>query len=366
MRSIRLAACFAFAAAPLAAQGNAFYANPSATTGVQFRTYHFGSGALYDNISQVAIPIGVAIPVTPKLAVDLGTYYASTSATPAGGSAQTLSGLTDVQVRGAYVFNQALVATVTLNLPTGTKFKTSDSAAAGASASNWLLFPVNSYANGFSATGGVAATTHAGDWNVGVALSGRVNSSFKPVSGDSLSYKPGFEGRVRLGVDRLIGQSRLTLGATFSTFGDDAFGAGAGAQQRYSPGTRFIGEASYATPGLGGMLTAYAWDYYRGAGSTDSASSANEENIFTGGLSHRYTLSPNSTLESLIEARALSQQSGGSGILVGIGTGVRMRLNDRFSFVPSVRGDFGSAKFPTGGSASVTGVSAAALLQLNF
>jgi hypothetical protein len=366
MRVFRFAALFAFAAAPLAAQGNAFYANPSATTGIQFRTYHFGSGAVYDNISQFAIPIGVAIPLSPKLAVDIGTYYASTSATPAGGSKQTLSGLTDAQVRGAYVFNDALVATVTLNLPTGAKFDTAQQLAAGASASNWLLFPVNSYANGFSATGGLAGTAHAGSWNLGLAVSGRLNSSFEPVSGDSLSYKPGFEGRVRLGADRLIGQSRLTLGATFSTFGDDAFGAGAGAQQRYSPGTRFIGEASYAMPGLGGMVTAYAWDYYRGSGATDSASASNEENIFTAGASHRIPVSRTASLESLIEARALSQQSGGSGILVGIGTGLRMRLNDRFSFVPSVRGDFGSAKFPTGGSASVTGVSASALLQLNF
>lgn len=366
MRALRLAAGLALAAAPLAAQGNAFYANPSATTGVQFRTYHFGSGAIYDDISQFAIPIGVAIPVTQKLAVDIGAYYASTTATPAGSAKQTLSGLTDAQIRGAYVFNDALVATLTLNLPTGTKFDSTQQLAAGASASNWLLFPVNSYANGFSATGGLAGTAHAGSWNLGVALSGRLNSSFKPVTGSSFSYKPGFEGRVRIGADRLIGESRLTLGLTFSTFGDDAFGTGAGAQQSYTPGTRFIGEASYAMPGLGGIVTAYAWDYFRASGDTSGVTSANRENVFTGGISHRIPVSRTASLESILEARALSQQAGGSGILVGLGTGLRMRLNDRFSFVPSIRGDIGNAKFPTGGSASVTGFSGSALLQLNF
>ena len=80
-------------------------------------------------------------------------------------------------------------------------------------------------------------------------------------------------------LDRLIGQARLTFGLTFSTYGDDAFGAGAGAQQRYSPGKRFIGEASFMTPGLGGMVTAYAWDYFRAAGDTAGISTGNRENI---------------------------------------------------------------------------------------
>lgn len=365
MRLIPLAAALSLCASTLAAQGNAFYANPSATTGVQFRSYQFGSGAEYDKISQVAIPIAVAIPLTSKLAVDVGAYYASTTATPTGAPAQTLSGLTDAQVRGAYVFSDALVATLVLNLPTGTKFSSSDSAAAGASASNWLLFPVNSFANGFSVTGGVAGTVRAGEWNLGLAVSTRASSSFNPVSGDSLSYKPGIEGRVRIGADRLIGQSRLTLGLTFSTFGDDAFGAGAGAQQKYGPGKRFIGEGSFATPGLGGMLTLYAWDYYRAAGDTAGVSIANRENILTGGLSHRLSLSPTASLESVLEARALSRDGGGSGLLVGLGTGLRIRLNDQFNLVPSVRADLGSTKF-TGGSANVTGLSGSALLQYNF
>lgn len=366
MRPFRVFAALSLCAAPLAAQGNAFYANPTATTGVQFRSYQFGSGAVYDKITQFAIPIAVAIPVTSKFAVDIGSYYASTSATPAGAAKQTLSGLTDAQVRGAYVFSDALVATLMLNLPTGTKFDSAQAQAAGASASNWLLFPVNSYANGFSATAGVAGTRHAGAWNLGVALSGRLNSSFKPVTGDSLSYKPGFEGRIRVGADRLIGQARLTLGLTFSTYGDDAFGAGAGAQQRYSPGKRFIGEASFTTPGLGGMVTAYAWDYFRAAGDTAGISTGNRENILTAGASHRIALGQKTSLESVAEARILSQQGGGSGVLVGIGTGVRMRMSDRFNFVPNARVDLGSANFPSGGSASVTGISASALFQYSF
>ncbi|HET7023696.1 MAG TPA: hypothetical protein VFI39_00645 [Gemmatimonadales bacterium] len=359
-------AILALAAAPLAAQGNAFYSNPSATTGVQFRSYQFGAGAVYDKVSQFAIPIAVAIPVSPKLAIDIGTYYGSTTATPTGGAKQTLSGLTDAQIRGAYVFSDALVATLVLNLPTGTKFDSTEAQAAGASASNWLLFPINSFANGFSATAGVAGTRHLGSWNFGLALSGRLNSSFKPVSGDSLSYKPGFEGRARIGADRLIGQSRLTLGLTFSTYGDDAFGTGAGAQQRYSPGKRFIGEASLTGPGLGGSVTGYVWDYFRAAGDTAGVSTGNRENILTAGLAHRIPLSTTTTLESVAEARILSQEGGGSGILVGVGTGVRMRLSDRFNLVPNARVDLGNAKFPLGGSASVTGISASALLQYNF
>jgi hypothetical protein len=367
MRSFRLVALLALAAAPLAAQGNALYPESSAATGVQFRSYHFGAGAQYTDISQFAIPIAVMLPVNKRFAVDIGSYYASTSATLGTGGKQTLSGLTDVQVRGAYVFgNNAMVASLVLNLPTGAKFDTAQAAAAGASASNWLLFPVNSFANGFSATGGLAATTHAGQWNLGAAVSGRVNSSYQPVKDlSSSSYKPGIEGRLRLGADRLVGQARLTFGLTLSTFGDDTFGSGFGGPTSYRPGNRVIGEASYTVPGLGGMITAYAWDFLRASGK-DTASAANRENIFTAGASHRIPLSRTASLESIVEGRFLSQQSGGSGALVGIGTGLRMQLNERFSLVPAVRGDFGSAKFPTGGSANVTGLSASALLRYNF
>jgi hypothetical protein len=282
-----------------------------------------------------------------------------------------MSGLTDAQIRGAYVFNQSLVATLVLNLPTGTKFDSAQVQAVGASASNWLLFPVNSFANGFSATGGVAGTLHAGEWNFGLAVSGRVNAAYNPTTADTAlnPYKAGIEGRVRLGADRLIGQSRLTLGLTVSTFGNDVFGAGAGAQQsRYAPGTRFIGEASFTTPGLGGMITGYAWDYFRAAGDTGAASINinNRENILTGGVSHRIPVTRTASLESVVEARALSDQGGGSGILVGVGTGLRMQLGDHFSFIPAIRGDVGSASFPTGGSASVTGFSGSALLRYSF
>ena len=116
-----------------------------------------------------------------------------------------------------------------------------------------------------------------GEWGVGLAGSFRWSGKYSPYSGggalDSLTYEPGMEGRVRLGADRTVGQGRIRLGLTYSTFGDDTYGVGSGADTKYSPGNRFIAEGSYNWPGFGGTLNAYVWDYYRKTGAADSGTS---------------------------------------------------------------------------------------------
>ena len=380
MRAPALALITLLTAAPLAAQGNSFYDSRTVTTGVQFKSYSFGDGGKFEKISQFAVPIAAVIPVSERFSLDLGTFYASTSTTSATDGDRSVSGLTDLQIRGAYTLGRdAGVFSVMVNVPTGTKFdNAADIATAGAAASNFLLFPVNSYSNGLSLTGGAGAAKRVGEWAVGLAASVRWAPEYAPYADGTTiidgtdtiidpKYEPGIEGRIRLGADRNVGQGRIRFGLTYSTFGDDTFGSGSGADTKYAPGGRVIAEGSYTWPGLGGTASAYAWNYYRAGGSTNDVDVKNGENILTAGLMVRRPLGPSTTFEPALEGRFWSFNGGdGTGKVVGVVAGLRHRLGERMAIVPSVRGEFGSFDEGSGNSASLTGIGASVFLRYGF
>jgi hypothetical protein len=380
MRTLRLLPfALTLAAAPLAAQGNGFYDGRSAVTGVQFKTYSFGDGAEFEKASQVAIPVAAVIPVNGRFSLDLGTFYAMTSTTTSSDGDHSVSGLTDLQIRGAYTLGRdAAVVSLVMNLPTGVKFDGTDAITAGAAASNFLLFPVNSYSNGLSATGGVGIAKRVGDWGIGVAGSFRWNAEYSPyVDGTTIingtdtivdpTYEPGFEGKIRVGADRSIGQGRFRVGLTFSTFGDDTFGAGSGSDTKYSPGNRFIAEGAYSWPGFGGTISAYAWNYHRSSGATEASDVDNSENILTAGLVARRSMGPNTTFEPAIEGRFWSYNAGdGGGKVVAFGAGLRHRVNERMSIVPNARVEVGTLDLVGGDTASLTGFGASVFLRYGF
>ncbi len=362
-----IAALLAAGAAPLAAQEN-LYPRPSAYSGVEFRRYDFEDGASVDAIRQVAIPIAAVVPIGRRFSVDIGTYYASTFVY-AGGSHESFNGLTDTQLRASYIFgNDVVVASVLLNLPTGDettsirKFNI-----ASAASSNFLAFPVNSYGTGTSVTGGLAAAFAAGSWNLGAAVSVRVSSEYEPFTdagSAGVRYQPGLETRLRIGADRLIGSSRLTLGFAFSTFGNDQFSGlsgGGGGTSESSPGNRFLVQAALLAPVGSGVVNVYAWNFYRAA----TSDLANRENIFTLGGSGSFRLGERLALEPLIEGRIWSPEDG-NGFLVGGGTALRIDLTDRVTLLPGGRFDAGKIQGATGPKLTLTGWGATAFLRYTF
>jgi hypothetical protein len=58
-----------------------------------------------------------------------------------------------------------------------------------------------------------------------------VSGEYEPYAGTDVTYEPGLR-EARLGADRLVGSSRLSLGVTVSDFGTDEFTNGS-----YRPGT---------------------------------------------------------------------------------------------------------------------------------
>lgn len=325
-------------------------------SGVQARGYSIEDGP---TTSQVAVPLAVVIPVNERFSLDIGSYFASTH-TDVGDA--TVSGFTDTQVRASYVFGRdAVVTTLMVNLPTGASQTVEESSAAGAAAANFLSFPVNVYRTGLSATGGVAFATEMGSWNVGLAGSVRVSGEYEPFSNEDLTYSPGTEARVKLGLDRAMGSSRLTAGFTFSTFGNDDFtGTTSG---NYQPGNRYIGELALSFLAGGGTVTGYVWDFYRQR--AGGSGPANQENIFALGANGSWRLGQSMRFEPLLEARFWSPDEG-SGRLVGAGAALQIPLGARMRLSPSARLDLGSYEFPDGTDHSVTGWGASVLLRYDI
>lgn len=363
-----LAACAALLPGALRAQDNLF---PRATAagGMDARQYSFGGNQItIDHVRQFSFPVGLVVPVGQRFSFDLGTSYAVTSVRDNTGNTSDFSSLTDTQLRMSYTLGvDALVASVMVNLPTGKETTTLQQFGVISSTSaSFLLFPVNSYGTGFSVTPGLSAATSAGSWNLGLAASVRIGSEYQPFSDTasaSLRYKPGLETRIRAAADRIIGQSRFTIGATFSTLSDDQLsGGGVATNGNVSPGNRILVDLNLLSPMGRGSITTYVWNYYRAASRVASASAGNAENILTGGVSGSFPLGERMAVEPLVEGRLWSPTTG-SGYLVGAGTALRIGLGTDWAFVPGVRVDVGHLKTSAGTEGSLTGWGLTALLR---
>ncbi len=344
-----------------AAQEN-LVATRSVITGIQARGYSIKTGP---KTSQFAFPIAVILPVNQRLSLDVGAYYASTRSEPVGDTATTVSGLTDTQVRASYVLGRdAVVATLMVNLPTGKSQSLEQSSTTGAAAANFLAFPVNVYRTGASVTGGLAAATELGSWNVGIAGSLRMSGTYQPFNDDVAKYSPGTEGRMKIGVDRLIGSSRLSMGFTYSTFGNDEFKNLGGGSGQYQPGNRYIGELAVSMLAGSGSVTGYVWNYYRNkAGGSGAA--ANKENILSLGATGSWPLGSRMRLEPLLETRFWSPDQG-SGKMVGMGSSLQVPLGGAFTLSPAARFDIGSVEFTDGSKHHLSGWGVSALLRYDL
>jgi hypothetical protein len=371
-RAPRLLLVALVAAGPvgLAAQGSdALYARFDALSGWEIRGYNFDPGLSVKSVSQWNVPIVFVAPLGSRLSFDLTTHYTNARIeTYGGGGTQSLSGLTDTQLRFLYTASRDhLVGTLSLNLPTGPhSVSTSDFQVAGAIGATYLSFPVANFGTAFGATGGLAYAERAGEWNLGLSGSLRWLGNYTPFSNDSLSYKPGLEGRVRAGADRLLGtQSRVLLGLTVSTFSTDVYaGSSSIVPGWYTPGTRLIGDLGLVRVMGRSTVTLLAWDYYRLAGQSNAGSLLEtKENVLNGELRLTYPVSPRVQLEPMVGFRQWSPANYRGGRLYSGGLLTRLGLTDRLSATAAGRYDSGWILAAGRGFATLTGYGASMFLR---
>jgi hypothetical protein len=321
------------------------------STGIEARYYRFGQDLGVKSLGQFALPLAVVFPIG-RVTIDAGAWLAATTLTRLDGYRETVTGLTDTQIRAAYVLgSDALVLTAMVNLPTGAQHLTAaEYAVLSAASSSFLAFPVNAYGSGASATLGAAAAFRAGSWNLGVAGSARLSEEFTPfedADGD-FTYQSGLEARLRFGADHLVGNGKLAFGVTFSTFSDDEFANGAGATGVYRPGRRFIGEVSYSTLVGSALVTGYVWDFYRTSGDSAGTRVSNTENLFAAGIASRVPVGATFNLEPGAELR-FSNPAQGNAIILEVSMATRIRVSQRATLIPVAKLGFGRLEEPEPG-----------------
>lgn len=325
--------------------------------GAEARSLRFEGLPVLRRLRQTVVPVGAVIPAG-RFTFDIGSSWASTRMDRLDGTSHSVDAFTDSQVRGAVVIGRDVaVATVLVNLPTGLdRASPKDYTVIGAISPGLLGFPVASYAGGFSVTSGLAGAVQTGNWSMGLAASFRLGSEFTPYADADgpITYKPGVEGRMRAGVDGVIGQSRLSAGVTYSTFGDDHFGQSGALRGEYRPGPRWVAEAALLAPVGSSTLELSAWHFRRSAGDSTGSSARNRENLTGAEALLSIPLAHWIALEPTLMGR-LSNPQAGSARLWGGGAGLRLQLGPSVSFSPAVRFDRGEIEDPAGNQVDLRG-----------
>lgn len=308
-----------------------------------------------EKISQFSVPVFATIPVFSALTIDVGTAFATArverQTVDAGGNPTTvtseMSGLTDTQVRANYTLGQDFVVlTVGVNAPTGSATVDADELdAATRIGSDFLLFPISGFGSGFGLTGGVAVARPVGSWNVGFGASVRHSGEYEPfrdASGTALKFQPGPEYRARLGVDHPFGTGQITLGITFSQYGDDKSNA-----LTFNSGNRYIGQFMISNSLRPSVDYSFVvWNMFRTAGTLINQSPSPRGNIANALIGLAVRTPANVTLEPSVEARAWTQQGSETSYMGTFGT--RFAVNrGGWAFVPGFAFSMGSMEGAT-------------------
>ena len=346
-----IACAVALAIAPQAASAQALL-DRAIRLGPQFVSYKLGG--IDTRISELAIPIAIVMPISSRFNMDIATAYASSEVT-SGSTKETIQGTTDTQLRANYtVGSDFIVLTAGLNLPTGQATVGEDQLrAAGYIGNDFFSFPISSLGSGFATTGGLAIARPFGSWNVGFGASMRHSAAYDAfeVGSDKVNFQPGDEYRARFGVDRAIRSGRAALGATYSTFGDDADG-----QSTYSTGDRLVLQGAYSAPVRGMDLFISGWNLSRFPGQRAGGIDVPGETISNLAVSAGFH-AMGTTLEPNIEVRNWFAGGERAGTMALIGMRTRFSLG-AISAYPGVSFATGSLVLPGTGSnssAAITG-----------
>ena len=290
----------------------------SARIAPQFVLYSLGDAI---DISEFAVPVAVVVPVTSRLNVDVATAWASSTVERAG-EKQSISGLTDTQLRANYTLgSDFIVLTAGLNIPTGHATVEEDEIeAAGYIGNDFLAFPISNMGTGFAATGGIAVARPFGEWNVGFGASVRHATAYDAfeISDQTIRFQPGDEYRARLGIDRAAGGGRVAFGLTYSAFGDDEDG-----QTTYSTGDRIVAQAAYSVPTRVADIFLSGWNLMRAEGDLAGGLVAPAENITNVGVSAGFR-GLGTLVEPSAEFRRWTVDGDGMGTMVNLGLRTRV------------------------------------------
>lgn len=345
---ISLVMVAAAAATPLNAQDPRGLA-----AGATVQGYSFAEGFGAKSAMLLITPVGLTLPMTRQLTLDLYSAYAR-GAVKIGNTTSTLQGVVDTRVRASLAATPWAVLSLGVNLPTGNATHDDEEAIVAAALSTELLgFREALWGTGFGFTTGVATASRFGNTGLGFGASYRLAGEFKPSSTQSITYAPGNEARVRVALDQTLGSSKLTLGVTFQNYSEDQLNSGA-LRNLFAPGNRWRGDLSYSfRAGPASTWTLFFADILRengdvtqplvngsGAQVGDSTFRAGQQNLAVFGIAGGVKAGP-LNLRPSADARMITRERGdGEGWLAGAGTDIVLRKG-RTDVIPNLRFSYG-------------------------
>lgn len=325
----------------------------------EYLGYSFDSGLGLTAADLLLIPVAVRLPVAQNFTFDLYSAWAR-GQIERDNLTYSLSGVTDTRVKASWQATPWALVGIGATLPTGEATHTDAEAQVSAALATDLLgFKEATWGTGSRVTTSVATAMRAGSFGVGLAAAYSVNGEFEPQVGQTLKYQPGNETRVRIGLDRNIGNNTLTMGATFMMYAQDQ----SNGTNLFQAGNRMRFDAAYAFRAGPGVWTLYAADLWREHGDITLAEFAGtqtpSQNLFVGGLVGavalgRYQFRP--MIDMKVQSR--KEQDGGtgnSGWVLAAGGDLPVRLFGRYDVFPKARFLYGAINDQSGTSQSLVG-----------
>jgi hypothetical protein len=322
-------------------------------SGVQFQRYSFSESLGAEAASLTLIPLAYTLPIGRRFDLELYSAYASGSVEK-GGSAYTLQGPVDTRVRARVQVSPWAVFTALVNLPTGKSAHDDEEAVVASVLSTDILgFQEANWGTGTAITAGFATAHQGGSWGVGLGASYRLSTGFEPTEGSNLTFEPGNEIRVRLGVDRNVGESgKFTAGITAQNFSEDQYDG----RNLFQAGNRFRLDASYAFRSGRSTWALYAVNIWREAGDAfldlvnpdgdivgDTTLVVGSQNLLIVGVNGSTPLGSTLHIRPSLDLRYQAREEGnGEGWIIGAGGDLPLKAFGSFDVFPRGKLLFGS------------------------
>lgn len=348
--------------------------------GVDYQGYAFDTGLGADAAQLFMVPVGIRLPVTSALTLDIFSAWAE-GRIERNNQVLKLSGPVDTSVKAAYSVTPWALLSVGVNLPTGNSTHKPEEAIVASFLSTDLLgFRETTWGTGFAVTSSLATAVNRGGFGLGIAAAYAMRGEFQPSADDELQYQPGSETRIRVGLDRNFGSSTLTAGATLINYTDDK----ADGTNLFKAGTRTRFDASYAFRAGAGVWTIYGADLIRGSGDlqlsivdnvgaflSDTTIATAKQNLIVGGVMGTVGLGGGFVFRPHVDFKHQTRKeengnTAGSGWILAAGGDIPMRIFGGYEFFPKARVYFGSIEDALGGTVSTLGMEFKGTMRWTF
>ncbi|MEE2897423.1 MAG: hypothetical protein VX815_03050 [Gemmatimonadota bacterium] len=363
-----------------AVMASAVSAQITIAIGTDFMGYTFDEGLGATAAQLLMVPVALRLPLGDAIGVDVAASWAQ-GKIERDNTTFTLQGPTDVRLKLSWSATPWALVSFGASLPTGNSMHDGEEAiAASVLATDLLGFREATLGTGASVTSAVATAARVGGWGIGVAGAYSVRGEFEPSADQDLTYQPGNETRLRVGLDRNIGNSTFTMGGTVMDYSSDL----ANSRNLFQAGRRMSFDATYAFRAGAGVWTIYAADMIRENGDltlsivddvgsvvADTAITTAKQNLMVAGFVGSIGVGSGFVFRPHIDFKMQERtepdgSDDGSGWMLSAGGDFPVRVFGGYDFFPKARLLYGSITNGAGDGINVIGAEFTATVRWAF